>query len=341
MAKVSLAVVGAGTIAQSVHLPVLRRLRGVEVVAICDRNLSKARAVAQRFDIPIATRSLDELLQLPINAVDICTSTDTHTEIATACIEAGMDILVERPLARSSTEALGVVERARQRGVKLMVGMNHRFRSDVVLMKNYIEQEQLGQLYYAKTGWLKPYSGDDRLMALAAQSGHGVLFELGLVLIDLLLYTRKNVTVQSVSASLFYNTHPTVEDVAIATLNLSDGSVASLEASWSLVRPDDLFYCNVYGKRGSAFINPFKVVQQSQQGTTIRTAAEHHHSKIELYTKSYEAELKHFVAAVQGLVPVISTGEEALKLLNVIEALYRSAQERTEVPLSRTDAVAA
>lgn len=340
MKKVALAVVGAGNIAQSVHLPILRRLPTVELVAVCDRNYSKARAVAERFGIPRAVRSIEELLSLPLDAVDICTSTDTHADIVGACIEAGLDVFVERPLARSSDEAALLAEKARSRGVKLMVGMNHRFRNDVVLMKNYIEQEQLGRVYYAKAGWLKPHSGDGRLRMLAEQHGRGVLFELGLVMVDLVLYLFRSTTVRSVSASLFYNTHPTIEDVAIATINFADGSVASIETSWSLVRPDDLFYCNVYGKHGSAFINPFKVVRQLDSGMSVHTPARHT-SKVEEYARSYEAELKHFVAGVQGLVPIVSTADEAVERMLVVEALYQSALQHSEVHIASGDCVTA
>lgn len=340
MKKVALAVVGTGNIAQSVHLPILRRLPTVEVVAVYDRNYSTARAVAERFDIPYAVRSMEELLALPIAAVDICSSTDSHAEIVSACIEASKDVFVERPLARTSDEAAILAEKARRRGIKLMVGMNHRFRTDVVLMKNYIEQAQLGHVYYAKAGWLKPYRGDGRLHALAQQHGRGVLFELGLSIVDLLLYLFRTVTVRSVSASLFYNSHPTIEDVAIATINFSDGSVASLETSWSLVRADDLFYCNVYGKNGSAFINPFKVVQQQERDVVVHTPMPPQ-SSVEAYTRAYEAELKHFVAAVQGLVPIVSTAEEAVERLRVIEALYQSALQHAEVHLPSEDYVTA
>ncbi len=340
MKKVALAVIGTGNLAQSIHLPILRRLPGVELIAVCDRNYSKARAVAERFGIPHAVRSVEELRHLPISAVDVCTSTDTHADVVGACIEAGWDVFVERPFARTSDEAALVAEKARSHGTKLMVGMNHRFRSDVVLMKNYIEQTQLGHIYYAKAGWLKPHSGDGRLMALAEQHGRGVLFELGLVLVDLLLYLFRNTTVRSVNASLFYNTHPTVEDVAIATLNFTDGSVASIETSWSLVRPEDLFYCNVYGKNGSAFINPFKVIRQQESGVSI-AAPPQPTSKVEIYTRSYEAELKHFIAGVQGLVPIVSTADEAVERLRVLEALYQSALQHSEVHLPSNDCVPA
>lgn len=340
MKKVALAIVGTGNIAQTVHLPILRRMPNVELRAVYDRNYSKARAVAERFGIPTVLRSLEELRNLPLDAVDICSSSDSHLEVALASIEAGLHLLVERPLALTAAEAAVITEAARQRSVKLMVGMNHRFRTDVVLMKNYIEQEQLGHVYYAKAGWLKPFTGDTRLHSLAERQGRGVLLELGLVMVDLVLYLFRTRSVRSVTASLFYNLNPAIEDVAIATLNFSDGSIASVEASWSLVRPEDLFYCNVYGKRGSAFINPFKVVQQNG-GTPTVSASGPQQSKAEAYAKSYQAELKHFIAAVEGLVPVVSTGEEAVERLRVIEALYQSAAEQREILIDSNSAVAA
>ncbi|MFM8180006.1 MAG: Gfo/Idh/MocA family protein [Candidatus Kapaibacterium sp.] len=214
---------------------------------------------------------------------------------------------------------------------KLMVGMNHRFRPDTALMKNYIEQGQLGNLYYAKCGWLKQRSSDAKWMAQAEKSGGGVMLDLGVVMIDLLLYIFNYKKVRSVSSSMFYHQTRSVEDVAIATINFEDGSVASIETSWSLMRPDDLYYCNVYGRKGSAYVNPFKVIKQEGQGFSTYTNENSTRSKMSQYAKSYELELKHFINAVQDLVPVISTGMEAVERMKLVEAMYESAREHREV----------
>ena len=130
---------------------------------------------------------------------------------------------------------------------------------------------------------------------------------------------------------MYYHQTRSVEDVVISTINFADDSVAAIESSWSLMRPDDLYYCNVYGKKGSAYINPFKVIKQEGEGFSTYVNENTMRSKFSQYTKSYEAEIKHFVNAVQDLVPVVSTGWEAFERMKIVEAMYLSAKERREV----------
>ncbi|MFM7775307.1 MAG: Gfo/Idh/MocA family protein [Candidatus Kapaibacterium sp.] len=332
MENVGLALVGAGNIAQNIHLPLLAKMPNVKLLALCDKNLSKAKLIAEKYGIPHVCRSVEELERYEgIRAVDVCTSTDAHFDTTMACLEMGYDVLVEKPLARTRKEAQQLVAASEKNERKLMVGMNHRFRPDTALMKNYIEQGQLGNLYYAKCGWLKQRSSDAKWMAQAEKSGGGVMLDLGVVMIDLLLYIFNYKKVRSVSSSMFYHQTRSVEDVAIATINFEDGSVASIETSWSLMRPDDLYYCNVYGRKGSAYVNPFKVIKQEGQGFSTYTNENSTRSKMSQYAKSYELELKHFINAVQDLVPVISTGMEAVERMKLVEAMYESAREHREV----------
>ncbi|MBX7156575.1 MAG: Gfo/Idh/MocA family oxidoreductase, partial [Bacteriodetes bacterium] len=254
MERTGIALIGAGNIAQSIHLPILTKLPNSKLLAICDRNLSKAKVLAEKYEIPYVCRTVEELLKIDtLQAVDICTSTDAHLETTLACIESNLDCLVEKPLARTTHEAKQIVSAANKRQTKLMVGMNHRFRPDTNTLKNYIEQGQLGNVYYVKCGWLKQRSSDAKWMAQAEKSGGGVMLDLGIVMIDLLMHVFSYKPVRSVNASMFYHQTRSVEDVVVATINFVDGSVATLETSWSLMRPDDLYYCNVYGKKGSAY----------------------------------------------------------------------------------------
>src|SRR6266513_3961414 len=109
MDKIKLALVGCGNIGQIVHLPVLKKMPDVEVAAVVDHDERKAKAVAMRFGIPQSFKSIEALLDSPfgaeIAAVDICTPTDQHKNAAIAALEAGKDILVEKPIARTYKEA--------------------------------------------------------------------------------------------------------------------------------------------------------------------------------------------------------------------------------------------
>ncbi|MEN3027222.1 MAG: Gfo/Idh/MocA family oxidoreductase [Chlorobiota bacterium] len=337
MERFGIAVVGVGHIAQTVHLPLLTRLPGVRAVAVYDRVLSKARFVAERFGVPYVASRLDELWQLDgVDIVDICTTTDAHPEIACAALEHGKHVFVERPLARTLAEARTVSQTAARSRGHLMVGMNHRFRPDVMLLRSYVGRGELGKIYYIKAGWLQPRQKERRWLTRTDISGGGVLIDLGIVLIDLVLWMYDFAPVRSVHAALFRQQTRVVEDLAVATLYFASGSIATIECSWSLMRPENLYYCNLFGTRGSGYINPFRVVRQTEGGEflTIHAEGQACLPSAQQYTQSYAAEWQYFLNTLRGHVPPLSTAQEAVHRMQVLEALYRSGEEQREVLLS-------
>ncbi|HYF03288.1 MAG TPA: Gfo/Idh/MocA family oxidoreductase [Patescibacteria group bacterium] len=332
MEKIGIALIGAGNVAQNVHLPILKKLPNVNLIAVCDQNKSHARAIAEKFNIPNACKSIEELLEIEgIQAVDVCATTSAHAEIAIACMERGKDILVEKPLARTFEEAKLIADAADRFGAKLMVGMNHRFRPDNMMLKSAVENGELGSIFYVKAGIIQQRSSQQKWLSKADVSGGGVLIDLGIVMVDLILWLYNFADVRSVNASMYHHQTKSVEDVVIATINFENGSVATLEASWSLMRPEDLYYCNVFGKKGSGYTAPFRLVQK-KEGEFFTMGAAGLQPGI-YYGKSYENELKHFINAVSGHVPIVSTGHEAVERMRIIEALYQSAREEREIVL--------
>jgi predicted dehydrogenase len=334
MKRTGIALIGAGNIGQSIHLPILSKLPGVEIVAICDRNKSTAKLIAEKYGIKHVCTEVSELLKLDgIDAVDICTSTDTHYEVAVECLEAGKDALIEKPLARSWQEAAMIGETATRCERKVMVAMNHRFRPDTITLKSIIERGELGKFQYIKSGWLKQRSSEQKWLAQADRSGGGVMLDLGIVLIDLMLWLTNFPKVHSVRAVMQKHQTKNVEDFVTGFLNFADDTVAIFETSWTLQRPEELYYCNFFGEQGSAYINPLKIIRRQGNEFVSTETPDANRSKAALYQKSYQNELQHFVNAVQGLVPVASTVGEAVHRMRIIDSLYVSARERTEILL--------
>lgn len=331
MTLLNVGLVGAGNIAQSIHLPILSSMPGVKLVAIADRQKSKAQILAEKYHAEHACRTMDEMLKLPnVDAVFVTTSTDAHAENALAAIKAGKHVFVERPVGRTLQEALDIRAAAHEAGVQVMVGMNHRFRPDVVLMKNAVDRGEIGPVFYIKAGWVKQRSTDARWLAQADKSGGGVLVDLGIVVIDMIMHVYDFGRARSVVCSTFHHETKSVEDVVVAMIHFENGSIATVETSWSLMRAEDLYYCNVFGKKGSAFINPFKLVKR-EGNEFLTTQPQHQKPHLAVYMKSYESEIKHFVNAAKGLVPMISTVDEAVGRMKIVEALYESAATNKEV----------
>src|SRR5205085_8899078 len=128
-------------------------------VAVVDSDKRQAQAIALHAGIPHYFTKLEDLLasevSKDIQAIDICSPTDTHKPNATLALAAGKDVLVEKPIARTAKEAKEIVDCAKKYGRLLMVGMNNRFRPDTMILKTFIDNGELGKIFYIKAGWLR------------------------------------------------------------------------------------------------------------------------------------------------------------------------------------------
>ena len=114
--RLKVGIIGGGAITQVAHLPVLKKMRGVEVQAICDTDLPKARALASRFGVKDAFDDIEELLRYEtLDAVVICYPTHLHESHIQAALSANLHVLVEKPLAMSATSAQRILKAVEKR----------------------------------------------------------------------------------------------------------------------------------------------------------------------------------------------------------------------------------
>ena len=335
MEKAKIGVVGLGWIAQTIHLPILTKLPDAEVVAVCDLDPAKAQFVARKHGIKRYYKDYVEMLKTEEEMVglDICTSTFSHKEIALAAFEAKRDILVEKPLARTLKEAEEIHAAAAKNGRKAMVGMNNRFRPDAMILKSFIEGSDLGKIYYAKAGWLKKLSTTNPWLTRKEKSGGGVVLDLGIAMLDLAFWMMGYPAVKELTAAHYSHNTRGVEDSSIVFLRMKNGSTLSIESSWSFESGEDFFYCDCFGTDGSGSLNPFRIFKK-MHGNLVNVAPVSNDSPQALYRKSYEHELKHWISVVRNLHPVISTVEEAVHRMKIVEAVYKSAKTGKSVKLA-------
>lgn len=331
MKKIRLGVIGLGWVAQIFHLPILTKFEDVEVIAICDKDKSRAKTIADRFGIKQVFGDYEQMLaKAEIDAVVICTSTDTHLPITIASLESGKDVFVEKPIARRYSEAVQMAEKAKELKRNLMVGMNYRFRPDTMVLKSLIEKGEIGRIFFIKAGWLNKLSSDNKWMTQKDKSGGGVFLDLGIVLLDLVLWMLNFPPIQRVSAKMYRHKTKSVEDTAIVFAEVKYGVSLVIETSWSYHYADDFFYCELFGSEGSAMINPLRI-HKKLHGTLVNVTPVKVDSSLNVFKKSYENELKHFIGAARGLHTVISTGDEAVQRMRVVEAIYQSATMGKEI----------
>jgi predicted dehydrogenase len=326
-------IVGAGAISQLAHLPVLSKMRGVDVVAIADNDRAKARALADRFGVPDAVTDIEDLLELDdINAVVIATPNHLHEPHALAALAAGVDVLCERPVALNSRGVERILSAANRYGRKVIVGNNYRFRTDVQALAGFISGGELGKVTGIRGGAYQFRRNNEGWRLRRAESGGGAFFDHGAPLLDLALWISDAAEVERVSASMERGRGASaVEESMHVTLTCASGMVTVIDVTDAYVGQDERWWFEVLATRGSGRLAPLRVVKElngratdvSPTGAAGRECA---------FLQSYRAELAHFFAVVQGSVEY-EPPEDQVRLHRVIEAIYKSAEEGKEIRL--------
>jgi predicted dehydrogenase len=333
MSKIKIGVIGLGSIAQLVHLPNLIKLDNAEIVAVAEIKKNRLNTIADKFGINQRFSDYREMLtNTELDAVIIATPTNSHKDIAIDCLNADKDVLVEKPLARTFAEAKAVVDVARKNKRKLMVGMNLRYRPDTMLLRSIVSSGEIGEPFYAKCGWVRRQSSEEKWFTKKEEAGGGVIIDLGIHLLDLALWLMNYPEINSVSCKTFQHNTKNVEDTAISFIKFKNNSLINLEVSWSMPTDKDHFFLSVFGTKGSFTLSPLHVYKRINDEILDLTPAQVDNTTM-LFKKSYINELKSFVGAVKGLNPVLSSGDEALERMKIIEAMYLSAHKDQEVKL--------
>lgn len=331
MDQTKVAVIGLGGVAQLIHLPNLLKVSNATISAVAEINKNRLNTIADKFNIKERYTDYKELLaKSECDAVIIATPTSTHKEVAIECLKAKKNVLVEKPLARSYNEAKLILAAAKKYKKKLMVGMNLRFRPDAMLLRSLLSSGEIGDRFYVKCGWIRRQSSAQKWFTRKTESGGGVIFDLGILLLDVSLWLLDYPSVHSVSTKNFSHNTKDVEDTSMSFIKFKNSSVLALETSWSLVLDRDKFYVNIYGTKGYATLNPFKVYKKIDDQSMDLTPLQLE-SPLALFKKSYLNELKSFIGAVRGLNPVFSSGEEALSRMQIIDSMYKSALLNKEI----------
>lgn len=330
---VRIAVVGAGAIAQLAHLPVLARLRGAQLVALCDNDRAKARALADRFGIPDVFTDIDDLLAYDeVDAAVVATPNHLHEPHVLQLLASGVDVFCERPLslnARGVERLLGAATRA---GRKFVVANNHRFRSDVQALLSFLSGAELGKLLGVRAGSYHPRGTIEGWRLRRQEAGGGALFQQGFPLIDLAMWLSDFPPPARVWAHIDRPRGANaVEESAFVALECANGVSFTFDISWAYVGTDDRWWFETLHSRGSTRLAPLRVVKELN-GKAVDVSPTGAAARESAFIQSYRAELTHFVSVVREEVEYEPPTDQVL-VHRILEAAYKSAEEGKEVRL--------
>ena len=329
---VKIGVVGAGAIAQLAHLPVLTKMRGASVQAVCDNDRPKARALADRFGIPDVVTDIEELLELEeIDAVVIATPNHLHEPHVLSALAAKRHVLCERPLSLSARGVERILSAAARADRTVAVANNHRFRTDVQALSRFMQGGELGRITGMRGGIYR-LKRPEGWRLRRAEAGGGAFLDHGLPLLDLALWLADFPDPVRVSAHMDRGRGASaVEDSMLVQLECAGGQSFLFDVTSAYVGEDERAWFEVLAARGSARLAPLRVVKELN-GRATNVSPSGASGRESAFIQSYRAELAHFLAVVRGETPYEAPDDQVM-LLRIVEAIYKSAEDGKEVRL--------
>ena len=193
-----------------------------ELIAISDQKEDQLKRAQSKYPEVKLAKDYRELFKMGLDAVVVSTPPKTHFQIAKDCLEHGLHVLAEKPLTLDSQQAEELIELADSKGLTLMVGHTFRYNSAIHEMKKYIENKELGDVYYIDTA---------RLNLGLFNRDSNVIWDLAPHDISILLYLLNEKPI-SVSAQGMPCVTPGVYDVAYINLIFPNNLTAYVHVSW-------------------------------------------------------------------------------------------------------------
>lgn len=345
-------VIGVGSISQFHIEPYVNHER-VELVAFCDMNEERLQEKGKKYGVPQLYTDYKELIkEADIDAVSICTWNNTHAEIAIYALEAGKHVLVEKPLSMTVEEAEAVEEAQKSSGKTLQVGFVRRHGDNAKLLKRFIDNGDLGEIYYAKTSCLRRLGNPGGWFSDITRSGGGPLIDLGVHMIDISWYLMGKPRPVSVSGNTykklgnrshienlsFYQAadyDPTlndVEDLANAIIRFENGASIMIDVSFTLHLKQDELYVKLFGDKGGAEIEP-ELALISEMNNTILNITPQIDTLSFDFNKAFQNEIDHFVSCCLDGTENIAPVSDGVQVMKMLSAIYESAKTGREVYL--------
>ncbi len=317
MAELNIAVVGCGA-AGGVHLACWNNLVGVRIAAVCDADgNAAARAAAQYNGAAAFTGVGDMLASQRFDIVDVCTGAARHFDIASRALKAGANVVCDKPLALTSDSARALVLLAQERERLLLTAFPHRFHPPLLFAKELVDSDDIGRVTMFRcrfSGYLaeeaEANDSDDtdnpRVGALLDTASSGI---------DLFRYFCGEAA--SVTGRIAHvNPEVKVEDTVAVLLTGESGALGVVEVSWS--QPGGRSVVEIYGTAGACIVD-------YDTGLIRYLTADQpfYQNREEGGPNRYERLIAHFADAVRGLQPLLVTGDDGLRAIELCEEVYR------------------
>lgn len=340
MGKVRFGIIGGGSIGR-VHGEIISKLKNAELVAVSSRTEKSCKDFSKAYNCKDYLNYEDLLKDPDVDAVAICLPSGSHSQAAIKAAQHKKHIICEKPMDTEIPRAEDMIRIAEENDAKLAIIFQHRFDRPIEVLKRAIDEGLLGKLLWgsAKTIWYRDeeyYSNPWR--GTWEFDGGGALINQSIHYIDLLLHIFGDPkSVVGTCRTLLHQGIET-EDVGLATIEFENGALGTIEGS-TVSYPGLYAEISVFGEKGSVIIRndelfsyhfkdgkneDFERIVNPQAGLKLNTSVAVNPSS---HIKQYE----DFVDSILNDREPIINGEEGIKSLRLIKAIYESSQEDKKI----------
>jgi perosamine synthetase len=320
--KTRIGIVGCGQMGRW-HLNAYRANSRVEVVAFADTVLENAESFAKETGGRAYRSHAEMIAKEKLDGVSICTVPSTHRNLAIDFLSAGIHVLCEKPLAVSAGETEEMSRKAQEQKRLLLPAFKFRFYDEVREAKRIIDQGGLGKISTFRLMFAFDLPVQGSWYASKSLAGGGVIMDSGATAADLVHYLFGPIS--DVSAEAGQSQDVEVEDTAKLTCRLADGTVGTIDLSWSVGVPSKT-YLEIYGEDGTALLDldglTYKFKTWSEWRRVPNRAS---------VPQAFGRQIDHFVEAIASGRPLVVGSGEGVMSQRVIEAAYRSIAENGRV----------
>jgi predicted dehydrogenase len=343
--RIKVAVIGVGMGRH--HARMYRECHEAELVALCDKDPERLAAAARDLEVDRTFTDTEELFRLPeLQAVSVALPNYLHAPVTIAALKAGLHVMCEKPLAMNAAEAAAMVAAAREAKRLLMVHFNSRFTEQAQFVKAAVDQGELGDIYYARSGWHRNRGvpGLGGWFTTKQLSGGGALIDIGVHRLDLALWFMGFPEIASVSGACYNHLASEiaaregrtfdVDDLAAGFVRFTNGATLTLETSWaSHTEQREEMWTQLFGTRGGALIRNLEEGYQFEARLYKDVAGALVEARPKTGVRHRETAQSHFVRCIRDGRAPMAPGEHGLAVMRVLDAIYESARTGREVQL--------
>jgi UDP-N-acetyl-2-amino-2-deoxyglucuronate dehydrogenase len=341
------ALIGAGNVAK-IHAAAIHAIANAQLTVVCSRGQARGEELAQQHGAVWVQDYHEAVGRDDVDAVIICTPSGTHGAIAEAAAQAGKHLLVEKPLEITLPRIDAMLKRADQYGVRLGCVFQSRMREGVQAAKQALDAGRLGTLITANA--FVPWSRSaayyqDSWRGTWELDGGGALMNQSIHSIDLLQWLAGDVaSVYAHSEALVHNIQ--AEDTATALLRFKNGAQGVIQGMTSLYH-GQMARIEIYGSKGSIVLEDGRVILWKLADATDAEAERlagldtwkgsgaSDPTSIGFYL--HQQQIEQFIAALQDKNAPFISGADGRKAVEIVRAIYHSAQQQQPVTLPFAD----